>query len=220
MTPAHARQTLGWIGLGRMGYPMAERLIKAGHDVRVWNRTRAKAEPLAALGATLVDQPSDLAGCDVVFTMVSSGKDLEQVYFGANGAATGARVPGIFVDCSSIGVEQGASIRQRIAALGARMLAAPVSGNGKCVRAGKLSQVVSGDAATFETVRPLLQAIAANGVAYVGEAELARYLTEVIQHELTPQHQKGLLEFARRAIALDLLPKGAMDALLGGTKNA
>ena len=174
MTPAHARQTLGWIGLGRMGYPMAERLIKAGHDVRVWNRTRAKAEPLAALGATLVDQPSDLAGCDVVFTMVSSGKDLEQVYFGANGATTGARVPGIFVDCSSIGVEQGASIRQCIAALGARMLAAPVSGNGKCVRAGKLSQVVSGDAATFETVRPLLQAIAANGVAYVGEAELAR----------------------------------------------
>lgn len=157
-----------------MGYPMAERLIKAGHDVRLWNRTRAKAEPLATLGATLVDHPSELASCDVVFTMVSSGKDLEQVYFGPHGAATGTQVPGIFADCSSIGLEQGAAIRRRIADLGAQMLAAPVSGNGKCVKAGKLSQVVSGDAATFEVVRPMLEAIAANGVAYVGEGELAR----------------------------------------------
>lgn len=174
MTPAHARQTLGWIGLGRMGYPMAERLVKAGYDVRVWNRTRAKAEPLAALGATLVDHPVDLATCDVLFTMVSSGKDLEQVYFGPQGALSGPKVPAILVDCSSIGVDQGAALRQRVADRGARMLAAPVSGNGKCVRAGKLSQVASGDAATFETVRPMLEAIAANGVAYVGEGELAR----------------------------------------------
>lgn len=174
MAPNHAGQTLGWIGLGRMGYPMAERLIKAGYAVRVWNRTRAKAEPLVALGATLADSPSDLADCDVLFTMVSSGKDLEQVYFGPQGVATGSSVPAIFVDCSSIGVEQGASIRNRLAGLNARMLAAPVSGNGKCVRAGKLSQVVSGNAATFETVRPMLEAIAANGVAYVGEGELAR----------------------------------------------
>jgi len=174
MAPAHARQTLGWIGLGRMGYPMAERLVKAGYDVRVWNRTRAKAEPLAAIGATLVDHPVDLATCDIVFTMVSSGKDLEQVYFGPKGALSGPNVPQILVDCSSIGMEQSAVLRQRIADRGARMLVAPVSGNGKCVRAGKLSQVASGDVETFETVRPMLEAIAANGVAYVGEGDLAR----------------------------------------------
>ncbi|MCB1493533.1 MAG: NAD(P)-binding domain-containing protein, partial [Rhodobiaceae bacterium] len=73
---------IGWIGMGRMGFPMAERLVDAGYDVRVWNRTRAKAEPLAAKGATLVDSPADLADVDVLATMVSTGKDVEQVYFG------------------------------------------------------------------------------------------------------------------------------------------
>jgi 3-hydroxyisobutyrate dehydrogenase len=75
-------QKIGWIGTGRMGLPMAERLLKAGHDVTVWNRTRAKAEPLAAKGGKIVDKLSELASCDVVFSIVSEGKDLEQVLFG------------------------------------------------------------------------------------------------------------------------------------------
>ncbi len=79
------KHSLGWIGMGRMGYPMAERLLKAGHSVAIWNRTRAKAEPLAKKGGRIVDHPSELAGKDIVFTMVSTGKDLEQVYFGENG---------------------------------------------------------------------------------------------------------------------------------------
>ena len=73
-------QKIGWIGAGRMGTPMAERLLKAGHDVTIWNRTRAKAEPLAAKGGKLVDKPAELAGCDVVFAIVSTGKDVEEVY--------------------------------------------------------------------------------------------------------------------------------------------
>ena len=78
-------QKIGWIGTGRMGTPMAERLLKAGHDVSIWNRTRAKAEPLAAKGGKIVDKLVDLAGCDVVFSIVSTGKDLEQVQFGKDG---------------------------------------------------------------------------------------------------------------------------------------
>ena len=74
-------QKIGWIGAGRMGTPMAERLLKAGHDVTIWNRTRAKAEPLAAKGGKIVDKPVDLAGCDVVFAIVSTGKDVEEVVF-------------------------------------------------------------------------------------------------------------------------------------------
>ena len=74
---------LGWIGIGRMGYAMAERLAKAGCDISVWNRTRAKAEPLAKSGAKVVDSLADLAGCDIVFTMVSTGKDVKEVLFGA-----------------------------------------------------------------------------------------------------------------------------------------
>ena len=167
-------RTVGWIGLGRMGYPMAERLLKAGYKVHLWNRTRWKAEPLVALGAKVVETPLDLADCDVLFTMVSTGSDLEQVYFGPNGVASGDRTPTVFVDCSSIGVEQGTALRARITARGSAFLAAPVSGNGKCVRAGKLSQVVSGPHDSYQEVLPLLEAIAANGVAYVGEGELAR----------------------------------------------
>ena len=75
-------QKIGWVGMGRMGYPMAERLLKAGHDVSIWNRTKSKAEPLAKSGGKVVDKLSDLAGCDVVFSIVSTGKDLEEVYFG------------------------------------------------------------------------------------------------------------------------------------------
>jgi 3-hydroxyisobutyrate dehydrogenase len=165
----------GWIGLGRMGFPMAERLAKAGFDISVWNRTRSKAEPLAAAGAKLVERPGDLNRVDILFTMVSTGDDLKEVYFGANGVAS---VPGSFpklaVDCSSIGREQSAEIRARVEALGGRLLAAPVSGNGKCVKAGKLSQVVSGAREDFEKARPLLEAISGNGVSYVGEGDLAR----------------------------------------------
>ncbi|MBW6507479.1 MAG: NAD(P)-dependent oxidoreductase [Rhodobacteraceae bacterium] len=169
------KPVIGWIGLGRMGYPMAERLLNAGYDVRVWNRTRAKAEPLAAKGATLVSSPRDLAGVDALFTMVSTGKDLGQVYFGAEGVLSGDKTPGIFVDCSSIAVEQSADFRARLAARGAEFVASPVSGNGKCVKAGKLSAVASGPRAAFNRVEPLISAIAGRGVSYVGDGELSRF---------------------------------------------
>lgn len=167
--------TVGWIGMGRMGFPMAERLVDAGYSVRVWNRTRAKAEPLAAKGAVLVDSPQDLASVDALFTMVSTGADVEQVCFGENGVLSGNETPRIFVDCSSIGVEQSADIRRRLADRGAQLIASPVSGNGKCVGAGKLSAVASGPRVVFEEVEPLINAIAGRGVSYVGEGELSRF---------------------------------------------
>jgi 3-hydroxyisobutyrate dehydrogenase len=171
-----ARHSLGWIGMGRMGYPMAERLLKAGHPVKIWNRTRAKAEPLTSKGAQIVDQPRQLAADDIVFTMVSTGKDLEQVCFGENGLLAGSSGPRpkIVVDCSSIDVEESETIRARVKQLGSEFLSSPVSGNGKCVKAGKLSTVVSGPNAVFEEVLPYLKLIAPAGVSYVGEGELAR----------------------------------------------
>jgi 3-hydroxyisobutyrate dehydrogenase len=167
--------TIGWIGMGRMGTPMAERLLKAGHKVSIWNRTRSKAEPLAQKGATLVGSPRDLATCDVLFTMVSTGKDVETVYFGPDGVLSGDAVPKIFVDCSSISVPESAAIRKRLAERGAELVASPVSGNGKCVKAGKLSAVASGPREAFEKVKPLIEAFAPRGVSYVGEGELSRF---------------------------------------------
>ena len=146
------RQKIGWIGAGRMGLPMAERLLKAGHDVTVWNRTRAKAEPLAAHGGKIADKLSDLASCDVVFSIVSEGKDLEQVYFGKDGVLSGGKAPRICVDCSTIAVEESADIRKRLKEKGAEYICAPVSGNAKVIKAGRLSSVLSGAQAACDTV--------------------------------------------------------------------
>jgi 3-hydroxyisobutyrate dehydrogenase-like beta-hydroxyacid dehydrogenase len=85
------KHRLGWIGLGRMGYPMAARLANAKADVRGYNRTRAKAEPLIEAGVRLVDRPSDLAACDIVFTMVSTEDDLKSVTFGEDGLFSAAK---------------------------------------------------------------------------------------------------------------------------------
>ena len=117
---AQNTQRIGWIGMGRMGYPMAERLLKAGYDVSIWNRTKSKAEPLGKLGGKVVDKPSELAGVDVLFSIVAEGKDVEAVYFGKDGVASGnGKLPGVFVDCSTIAVEESADIRQRLKERGA-----------------------------------------------------------------------------------------------------
>jgi 3-hydroxyisobutyrate dehydrogenase len=166
---------IGWIGAGRMGLPMAELLVKAGNDVTVWNRTAAKAEPLAKLGARIVKSAADLSGLDIVFSIVSTGKDLEEVYFGPGGVTSGkGKLPAVFVDCSTIGVEESAVVRKRLTAAGAQYIAAPVSGNAKVIRARKLSSVASGPQAAFAQVEPLIKAYAPGGVSYVGEGELAR----------------------------------------------
>jgi 3-hydroxyisobutyrate dehydrogenase len=172
---AASKQKIGWIGMGRMGYPMAERLLKAGYDVSVWNRTRAKAEPLAKVGGKVVDNLIDLKEVDVLFSIVSTGKDLDQVYFGKNSVTGhGGRIPKIFVDCSTISVEESAAIRDRLKQLDADFVAAPVSGNAKVIKAGRLSAVISGNDGACKTVMPMLEAIAPQGVSYVGGGELAR----------------------------------------------
>src|SRR5712675_2774982 len=172
---AKNEQKIGWIGMGRMGYPMAERLLKAGYDVSIWNRTRSKAEPLAKIGGKVVDNLLDLKDVDVLFSIVSTGKDLDQVYFGKNSVTGhGGKLPKIFVDCSTVAVEESAAIRDRLKQLGCEYVAAPVSGNAKVIKAGRLSAVISGNEAACKAVTPMLEAIAPQGVSYVGEGELAR----------------------------------------------
>jgi 3-hydroxyisobutyrate dehydrogenase len=162
--------------MGRMGYPMAERLLKAGYDVSIWNRTRAKAEPLAKSGGKIVDAPSDLANVDVVFSIVAEGKDVDEVYFGKTGVLSGknGKVPGVFVDCSTIAVEESVDIRSKLKARGADYICAPVSGNAKVIKAGKLSSVCSGPEAAFRKVEEMVKVFAPKGVSYVGDGELAR----------------------------------------------
>jgi 3-hydroxyisobutyrate dehydrogenase len=196
-----SRHTLGWAGTGRMGYAMAERLAKAGADLAVWNRTRAKAEPLAKHGAQVVNNLTDLATRDIVFSMLSTSADVKEVLFGDHGVLSGRAMPKIVVECSSISVESSAQIRKALEARGIKYVASPVSGNGKCVKAGKLALVTSGPKDVFEEVRVYQEVIAGLGVTYVGDGDLARtmkichnlYLGVVIQSlaELTVLAQKA-----------------------------
>jgi 3-hydroxyisobutyrate dehydrogenase len=168
-------QKIGWIGMGRMGYPMAERLLDAGYDVSIWNRTKSKAEPLAKKGGKIVDSLTELKDVDVLFSIVATGQDVEEVYFGKNGvAAGGGKAPPVFVDCSTIAVEESATIRKRLSEVGSDFVACPVSGNAKVIKAGKLSAVASGPEAAFRKAEAMIQVFAPRGVSYVGEGELAR----------------------------------------------
>jgi len=169
------KRKLGWIGMGRMGFPMAERLIKAGQDVSIWNRTRAKAEPLAKIGGKVVDRLADLKSVDVLFSIVATGADVQDVLYGKDGVASGSgRMPPVVVDCSTIAVEESAAIRNKLKELDADFVASPVSGNAKVIKAGQLSAVISGAEAACKIVMPLIEIFAPRGVSYVGEGELAR----------------------------------------------
>jgi 3-hydroxyisobutyrate dehydrogenase len=162
---------VGWIGTGRMGFALAQRLSLAGVDVAAWNRTRAKAQPLTEFGVTVVDDPSDLADRDVVFTMVSTSADLEQVL--EQLLADPERAPRHVVDCSTVSSEASSSVRRHLAKRDVSFIAAPVSGNGKVVKAGMLSLVCSGPAQAYAEVRPLVELLGRH-VTYVGDAEHAR----------------------------------------------
>jgi 3-hydroxyisobutyrate dehydrogenase len=164
---------IGWIGIGRMGYAMAERLAAAGANLTVWNRTRSKAEPLAAKGARVAEQLTDLAACDIVYVMVSTHDDVKEVLLGANGLLSGSAAPRMVVECSTISLEGSAELRAALAARGVQMLAAPVSGNAKVIKAGRLSFVCSGPRAAYDAALPSLKMIAPSA-SYVGEGELSR----------------------------------------------
>jgi len=164
---------IGWIGAGRMGFAMAKRLLGAGCDVTVYNRTRTKAEPLEADGARIVDTPAELADRDIVFTMVSSGDDLYSVVCGDQGLLSGSATPKLLIDCSSVSQEGSTRVREALKDRGCEMLSAPVSGNAKVIEAGRLTIVASGPKAAFEISEQLLNVIG-EGVTYVGDGELAR----------------------------------------------
>ena len=173
MTKDNGRR-LGWVGAGRMGQALAARLLAAGHDVAVYNRTRSKAESLAEAGATVVDSPAQLADRDVVFTMVAGPEDFKQVVLGAEGILAGASsVPSVIVDMTTVSPEASAEVRDEAARRGTALLAAPVSGNPKVVKAGRVTLVVSGPREAYEDVESLLALLGA-GVTYVGDGERAR----------------------------------------------
>jgi 3-hydroxyisobutyrate dehydrogenase len=207
---------LGWIGTGRMGYAMAERLAKNGCEIAVWNRTRAKAEPLAKHGAIVVDALTEMAKKDIVFCMVSTWDDVKQVM---EKLLAGSEKPRMVVECSSISLEGSAELRAMLKKKSVEYLAAPVSGNAKVIKAGKLTFVVSGPKPAYDLARPYLDMMG-TGSSYVGEGELARiakichnvHLGVVIQSlcEITLLAQKAGMP---RHAFLDFLNKSVMGSM-------
>jgi 3-hydroxyisobutyrate dehydrogenase-like beta-hydroxyacid dehydrogenase len=169
---------LGWLGTGRMGAAMARRLIDAGHDVTVWNRTRSKTDGLAAAGAAVAETIAELAAVDIVLITVSTPADLEEV---AASLLSADELPRVIVDCSSVDIETSARVRDLATARGVGYLASPISGNPYVVAEGEAIFMVSGPQATYELVAPVLNAIGKTSV-WVGEGEQAR--TVKICHNL------------------------------------
>ncbi len=165
---------LGWIGVGRMGRALVERLLRAGHDVRIYNRTREKAEPLRELGAELVDSPADLATCAIVFTMVAGSSDVDEIVTGESGLLSHPDAkPDLIIDSTTISPAVASQIRAFAEQRGTAMLAAPVSGNPKVAESGRLTIVASGPPGAWERARPYLQVLG-RSVVYCGEGERAR----------------------------------------------
>jgi 3-hydroxyisobutyrate dehydrogenase-like beta-hydroxyacid dehydrogenase len=163
--------SVGWIGAGRMGFEMAGRLAKGGADVLIWNRTRAKAEPLTKYGAKVADDVSELAARDIVFCMVATWKDVKEVI--TNLLKNSRARPKMVIECSSISLEGSAELRAMLGKHKIQYLAAPVSGNAKVIKAGRLSFVCSGPEKAFSEALPFLKMIAPSA-SYVGDGELAR----------------------------------------------
>ena len=220
------RTSLGWIGTGRMGYAMAERLAKGGCDLTAWNRTRAKAEPLQKHGAKVAGDLKELASRDIVFVMVSTWDDVKEV---VAKLLSGSAKPKMVVECSSISLEGSAELRKLLSERKVQYLAAPVSGNAKVIKAGKLTFVVSGPKSAYEAAKPYLDMMGA-GSSYVGEGELARIakichnvmLGVVIQNlcEITILAQKAgmprhaFLEFLNKSVMGSMFTRYKTPALV------
>lgn len=153
-------QKIGWIGTGVMGAPMAQRLMEAGYTLTVYNRTKAKAEPLIAKGAVWADGPEACAkGQDAVFTMVGYPKDVEEIYFGEegkDGIIAAADAGTLFVDMTTTRPSLSVDIAKAAEAAGCAAIDAPVSGGDVGAKAGTLSIMAGGSEEAVEAAEPVL----------------------------------------------------------------
>ncbi|MGH7333238.1 MAG: NAD(P)-dependent oxidoreductase [Candidatus Rokuibacteriota bacterium] len=165
--------TLGFVGLGAMGGRMAKRLLDAGHTVIGYNRTVAKARWLTEAGLRLASTPREVgATAEATFTMVTDPAALEAVTEGPDGILAGLRPGAVLIDMSTVSPQTSRALAEKVAAHGAAMLAAPVSGSPITLEAGQLSFMVGGEPAVLERVRSYLTAIGPT-ITHVGEIGLA-----------------------------------------------
>jgi 3-hydroxyisobutyrate dehydrogenase-like beta-hydroxyacid dehydrogenase len=211
---------IGFIGLGRMGTPMAANLVAAGHAVRVWNRTASKAEAFAAEhGAEAVGTAAELAAAsEVVITMVADGPVLEAVYTGEDGVLAGLGEGAVAIDMSTVGPGAIESLRPHVEARGATLVDAPVSGSTAAAEAKTLMIMAAGTSDAVERVRPVLEAIG-TPVLRVGESgagatmklainSMIYAINEAVSEAMVLAENSGI----ERAVALDAFTKSAASS--------
>jgi 3-hydroxyisobutyrate dehydrogenase-like beta-hydroxyacid dehydrogenase len=200
------RLTVGLIGLGNMGTAIAERVLDAGYQLLVYNRSAGKANALAARGATAAGTPGQLAEqVDVVLTSLADDEALEDV---AGQVLAGARPGTVLIDMSTVSPEASARVASLADAEAVDYLRAPVSGNPTVVRAGNLSFIVSGRRETLERVAPVIRAIGPT-VHYVGDGEQARTVKLAINVMIA-----GLAQLMSEALVLGEAAGVSKEALL------
>jgi 3-hydroxyisobutyrate dehydrogenase len=151
---------IGFLGLGIMGLPMAKRLVEAGHQVAVWNRTAAKAEPLVKAGAKQAATPAEAAkGAEFVISIVTDAPDVEAVLLGKDGALAGAKAPTLFIDMSTIAPDAARRISLALGERGISFLDAPVTGGDVGAREGTLSILVGGEKEDLEKAREIFNVL-------------------------------------------------------------
>lgn len=216
---------IGWVGTGRMGFEMVRRLLLAGIEVTVYNRTAAKAQPLVELGATAAGSLAELSELEIVFLMVGTSDDLIEVVLGHDGLMSAEVAPKVLVDCSTVSPEASTHVRSKVADRGTALLAAPVMGNPGVVAAGKMTSVVSGPRDAFDLAEPFLGALG-QGVTYVGEGEAARtvklchnLLLGVVAQSLAEITVLAEKSGISRHAFLECINKSVMGSLFTGYKT-
>jgi 2-hydroxy-3-oxopropionate reductase len=207
-------RSIAFLGIGLMGAPMARNLIAGGLKVTVWNRDPAKAEMLAAQGASLAPSPAAAAtATDAVITMLANGPAVEAVMFGEQGAASSLRPGALVIDMSSSPPELARDHAQRVAKLGADYLDAPVSGGTLGAAEGKLAIMVGGDAPVFERANPVFAKLGTPTlVGPVGSGQLAKLCNQAIVAVTIGAVAEALL----LASAGGADPAAVRQAILGG----
>ncbi|HEX3550109.1 MAG TPA: NAD(P)-dependent oxidoreductase [Candidatus Elarobacter sp.] len=207
--------TLGWIGLGEIGTPMALQLLRAGHRLVVWGRTPARLAPALEAGATAAESPAELAAaCEATLLCVTDGDAVEAVVFGPRGVAEGARRGSLIVDHSTIHPETTRLAGRRLRSAGVGWVDAPVSGGSKGAREGTLSVFLGGEAADVDRVRPWIAAYAGlvTHIGPAGSGQIAKSCNQAVV-AATVGLWAEVIAYARRCgIDPDLL----VDALAGG----
>lgn len=206
---------LGFIGLGLMGRPMAQHLLKAGHTLHLWARRAETLRPFAGTGAQVHDSPASVARqSEVVFAMVADAPDVREVALGPGGVSEGAAKGLVFVDMSTIAPAAARDIARDLNDAGIAMLDAPVSGGEVGAIAGTLTIMVGGSQAVFEQVRPLF-ACMGKTVNWIGESG-AGQVAKACNQILTGVGVAAVAEAFTLARKSGVDPARVREALLGG----